>query len=91
VVESLKTMKAFKSKIQLWVPFVFSVCLCAIVVVSSCFSKGTNSYEVGFPAFFCFLPMVFFCMASATQDKISVLEKRIEELEDKLAKKDKST
>ena len=84
-------MKSFKLKLQLWVPFLFSICLSAIVLEASYHAKSSNRFEAGFPAFFCFLPMVFFFVANSTNHQISVLEKRIEQLEERLGKIDKST
>ncbi|MGL4551797.1 MAG: hypothetical protein ACRC33_11470 [Gemmataceae bacterium] len=67
--------------LTLWMPFGFALMLSAIVMGTF---FATGSYEAGFPAFFCFLPLVtFFGIGShaRSQRQIQDLEARIERLE----------
>ena len=58
---------------EIWGPAWFATALCAIVLVAMLFS----GWEQAAPAFFSFLPMVFFQMARTIQ----TLSKRVEDLE----------
>ena len=58
---------------EIWGPVWFAAALCAIVVVAMVF----GSWEAAAPAFFCFLPVVFFQIGRAHAS----LAKRIAELE----------
>lgn len=60
-----------------WAPAWLATALCVIVVAV----RLTGSWESAFPAFFCFLPIVFLQLARAAQD----LANRVAELEAKLA------
>ena len=54
------------------------------VVIITFFGLKPHSYEAGFPAFFCFLPMAFYMAAAAqvaSQKQICELQQRIEQLE----------
>ena len=66
-----------------WVAPLFAALLSAIVV-GGFFLLKPHSYEAGFPAFFCFLPMAFFFSAAAqigSQKQVRSLQQRIEQLE----------
>ncbi|AFY75131.1 hypothetical protein Syn7502_03265 [Synechococcus sp. PCC 7502] len=63
----------------LWLAFVFSVCLSVIVLVTSISQHTSDTAWV--PTFFRFLPITFAFVAEETQKKISILEKRISDLE----------
>ena len=76
-------MKLSRLTIQIWIPFVFSIALCGIVILTSFLPVGVQM-PPGFPAFFCFLPMVFFFVCSADQNQFIAFEKRIAELEIKI-------
>jgi hypothetical protein len=66
---------------RLWIPFLFSILLCGLVIMDI---KAFKDMPFGFPAFICFLPMVFFFIAATTSGYISALESRIQKLEGKL-------
>ena len=66
-----------------WVAPLFAAGLSAIVIISF-FGLKPHSYEAGFPAFFCFLPMAFCFVAAsqvASQKQVRALQQRIEQLE----------
>ncbi len=66
-----------------WVAPIFAAFLSAVVMISF-FGLKPHSYEAGFPAFFCFLPMAFYMAAAAqvaSQKQIRALQQRIEQLE----------
>ena len=70
-----------------WTAPLFAAVLGLIVLVTHFFVQPP-SYEVGFPAFFCFLPMAFFygaAVQSESQKKINALQVRVEHLEAQLA------
>jgi hypothetical protein len=70
-----------------WTAPIFAAVL-SLITLGSGFLVTPHSYEAGFPAFFCFLPMAFFFGASAqaeSQRQIRALEQRIEQLEAKAA------
>jgi len=73
-------MKLSPIIIQIWIPFIFSVILCGLVMLPT-FSALGSQMPIGFPAFFCFLPVVFLFVASAVHAQFSALEKRISDLE----------
>ena len=58
---------------EIWGPAWFATALSVIVLVGTVFGR----WEAVAPAFFCFLPVVFFQMARTIQR----LSKRVEELE----------
>lgn len=58
---------------EIWGPAFFATALCAIAVIATTLGE----WESAAPAFFCFLPVVFFQMARNTR----ALSKRVEELE----------
>ena len=66
-----------------WIAPLFAAVLSAIVIISF-FGLKPHSYEAGFPAFFCFLPMAFSFVAAsqvASQKQVRALQQRIEQLE----------
>ncbi|MDQ2799912.1 MAG: hypothetical protein M3Y13_09740 [Armatimonadota bacterium] len=66
-----------------WTAPLFAAVLSAITLGAS-FLVKPHSYEAGFPAFFCFLPMAFYFSAAAqieSQKQIRALQQRIEALE----------
>ena len=66
-----------------WVAPIFAATLSAITLGAS-FLVTPQSYAVGFPAFFCFLPMAFYLVAVAqitSQKQVCELQQRIEQLE----------
>ncbi len=66
-----------------WVAPLFAAVLSAITLGTSLLVKP-HSYEAGFPAFFCFLPMAFYFGAAAqieSQKQIRALQQQIEALE----------
>ena len=66
-----------------WAAPLFAAVLSAIVMISF-FGLKPHSYEAGFPAFFCFLPMAFYFAAAAqvaSQKQVRALQQRIEQLE----------
>ena len=66
-----------------WVAPIFAAALSTITLGAS-FLVTPQSYEVGFPAFFCFLPMAFYLVAVAqttSQKQVRDLQQRIEQLE----------
>ena len=68
-----------------WFPFAFVLLLCVGVVGGSMIS-GSRIGDVGFPAFFCFLPGAFFFIGSSFMDMtghVRKLEERIKALESK--------
>lgn len=70
-----------------WTAPIFAAIL-SVITLGSGFLVTPHSYEAGFPAFFCFLPMAFFFSASAqaeSQRQIRALEERMEQLEAKAA------
>lgn len=73
-------MKISRLAIQIWIPFVFSLALSGIVLLTG-LAANIGNVHPAFPAFFCFLPMAFFFVANATWANYRALEKRIEELE----------
>ncbi len=71
-----------------WVAPIFAAFLSVVVVITFFWLKP-HSYEAGFTAFFCFLPMAFFMAASAQvagQKQVRDLQKRIEQLEAQAAR-----
>ena len=71
-----------------WVAPIFAVFLSAVVMICF-FGLKPHSYEAGFPAFFCFLPMAFYMVAAAQvagQKQVYDLQKRIEQLEAQAAR-----
>ena len=58
---------------EIWGPAWFATALCAIVVIAMLL----GGWEPAAPAFFCFLPVVFYQMSRTIQ----TLSRRIEELE----------
>jgi hypothetical protein len=58
---------------EIWGPAWFATALCAIFVIAIVF----GAWQAAAPAFFCFLPVVFFQMARTIQ----TLSKRVEVLE----------
>ena len=58
---------------EIWGPAWFATALCAIVLTAMLL----GGWEPAAPAFFCFLPVIFFQMSRTTQ----ALSKRVEELE----------
>lgn len=59
---------------EIWGPAWFGTALCAIVVIATVF----GAWESAAPAFFCFLPVVFFQMARTIQalsERVEVLER----------------
>jgi hypothetical protein len=76
-------MKLSRLTIKIWIPFVFSIVLCGIVILTSVLPLGIQM-PPAFPAFFCFLPMVFFFVCNAIQNQFIEFEKRIAELEIKI-------
>ncbi|CAN5577508.1 hypothetical protein BH09VER1_BH09VER1_31950 [soil metagenome] len=78
------TLKMKLSTLGLWIPFIYSVVICGLVVGPYLISIGkspTGAWEMGFPAFFCFLPLVFLFVTIGTSNKLSLLETRIRQLE----------
>lgn len=65
----------------IWIPFIFSLFLCGLVVGTSLFSGVGITIQTALPTFFCVLPMVFFFTAYSTQTQITELERRIADLE----------
>ncbi len=68
-----------------WVAPIFAAILSVVVMICFIGSKY-HSYEAGFPAFFCFLPMAFYMAAAAqvaSQKQIRDLQQRIKYLESK--------
>ncbi len=66
-----------------WVAPLFAAVL-SVITLGTSFLVKPHSYEVGFPAFFCFLPMAFYFGAAAqieSQKQIRALQQRIEALE----------
>ena len=71
-----------------WIAPLFAACL-SVIVLGIFFLGKPHSYEAGFPAFFCFLPMAFYFAAAAqaaSQKQIRVLQQRIEQLEAQAAR-----
>ena len=71
-----------------WTAPLFAALLSAVVLISF-FGLKPHSYEAGFPAFFCFLPMAFYFAAAAqaaSQKQVRVLQQRIEQLEAQAAR-----
>ena len=71
-----------------WTAPLFAASLSVIVLISF-FGLKPHSYEAGFPAFFCFLPMAFYFVALAQvagQKQVRDLQKRIEQLEAQAAR-----
>lgn len=69
--------------LRFWVAPLFAAALSAITLCASFLVKPQN-YEVGFPAFFCFLPMTFYFAAIAqieSQKQVRALRQRVEQLE----------
>ena len=58
---------------DIWGPAWFATALCAIVLMAMLFGR----WEPAAPAFFCFLPVIFFQMSRTIQ----TLSRRVEELE----------
>jgi len=66
-----------------WAAPIFAAVLSAITLTAS-FLVKPHSYEAGFPAFFCFLPMAFYFAAAAqiaNQKQVRDLQQRIQQLE----------
>ncbi len=71
-----------------WVAPLFAAVLSAFVLISF-FGLKPHSYEAGFPAFFCFLPMAFYFAAAAhvaSQKQVRDLQQRVEQLEARAAR-----
>jgi len=73
----------FRTKIAIWVPFVFSVFICYQFLFLGNGQYRLSSLAPGFPAFICFLPMTFFFVATGVNSNIARLEKRLSALEEK--------
>src|SRR5207244_2169558 len=69
-------------KLQLWVPFIFSVLLSGIAINATMLSKA--SLSPGLIPFLCFLPMTFLFVATSISAYVSGLEKRLDALESHL-------
>lgn len=66
-----------------WAAPIFAAGLSAITISVFLLIKP-HSYEAGFPAFFCFLPLAFYFGATAqieSQKQVRALQLRIEQLE----------
>ncbi len=66
-----------------WTAPIFAAAL-SLITLGGSFLVKPHSYEVGFPAFFCFLPMAFYFVAAAqveSQKQVRALQQRIEQLE----------
>ncbi len=69
---------------RFWAAPLFAAALSAITLCSS-FLVRPHTYEVGFPAFFCFLPMAFYFAATTqieSQKQVRDLQQRVEQLEE---------
>ena len=77
-----------KPKLQpMWLPMAFCTALCAIALatdIATPFMPGGGGGTAWKPAFFSFLPMVFFFLAmqeKQSRQRIAALEARMKELE----------
>jgi len=71
---------AWKTRLAPWLPFIFCVFLCGIVMCTLL----ASSMEAAYPALVCFLPMTFFFLAGVLiQDRseVKALEERVRQLE----------
>ncbi len=67
----------FKKAAGPWVPFVFCLVLCGIVMFTL---VKTGNIGPAFPAFFCFLPMAFFFVAVA----VTQIRKELKRMSDRM-------
>jgi len=78
-----KTVMSLKLVGPYWVAPIFAAFISALVLISF-FGLRPHSYEAGFPAFLCFLPMAFYMATAAqaaSQKQVRDLQQRIEQLE----------
>ena len=79
-------MKTLLPKAALWIPFLFVVFLSALSIGSS--FLGARSRPVpDLTVFLCFVPMAFFFVALTTQRYVSLLERRLDDLERRVGAK----
>ncbi len=74
-----------KPKLQpIWLPGAFCAALCGISLVAAIATQGPSGGTAWQPAFFCFLPMVFWFAGAqehAARQRLAALETRLAELE----------